>query len=309
MRAVFYGTPQFAVPSLEALHDIADIQAVICQPDKPKGRGLALTEPPVKVRAQELGLPVWQPTKLRNGELAAQLRELQLDVALVVAYGRILPADVLAAPRVGSLNVHASLLPRYRGAAPVTWAIVRGERETGVTLMQMDVGMDTGPMLHEERLVIGPNETQGELSIRLAELGRETVKAHLAKAVAGAYPPRAQDDAQATLAPMLEKTHGRIDWTQSAQTVHDLIRGMSPWPGGHTSLGGKTIRVHSSRIADPASTPSEPGQVFLADKQGVFVATAKGTLELLVIQLEGKRAMAAAEWVNGRGVKAGDRFQ
>lgn len=309
MRAVFYGTPEFAVPSLEALHGIAEIRAVICQPDKPRGRGLALTEPPVKRRAIELGLPVWQPTKLRDGVIAAQLRELQLDVALVVAYGRILPSDVLAAPRVGSLNVHASLLPKYRGAAPITWAIVRGEAETGVTLMQMDVGMDTGPMLHEERVTIGPDETQGELSTRLAQLGAAMVTAHLERAVRGDYPPRPQPEDGATLAPMLEKTHGRIDWAQPAQVVHDLIRGMNPWPGGHTTLAGKTIRVHSSRIADPAATGAAPGLVYLADKQGVFVGTGTGTLELLQVQPEGKRAMTAAEWVNGRGVKAGDSFQ
>lgn len=309
MRAVFYGTPQFAVPSLEALHGVAEVLAVICQPDKPRGRGLAMAEPPVKVRASQLGLPVWQPTKLRDGELAARLRALALDVALVVAYGRILPPDVLAAPRVGSLNVHASLLPKYRGAAPITWAIVRGESETGVTLMQMDAGMDTGPMLREERIAIGPNETQGELSERLAALGASMVTRHLAAAVAGAYPPQPQPEDGATMAPMLEKAHGRIDWTQPARVVHDLVRGMNPWPGGHTTLAGKTIRVHASRIADPGATPAAAGQVFLADKQGVFVATGAGTVELVTVQPEGKRAMSAAEWVNGRGVKAGDSFQ
>lgn len=309
MRAVFYGTPQFAVPSLEALHGVAEVLAVICQPDKPRGRGLALTEPPVKVRAKELGLPVWQPTKLRDGVIAAQLRELQLDVALVVAYGRILPTDVLAAPRVGSLNVHASLLPKYRGAAPITWAIVRGERESGVTLMQMDAGMDTGPMLHEERVAIGPNETQGELSLRLAELGASMVRTHLERAVRGEFPARAQPEEGVTLAPMLEKAHGKIDWAQPAQTLHDLVRGMNPWPGGHATLGGKSLRVHSTRIVEMATEPAPPGQVLIADKRGVFVATGDAPLELLSVQPEGKRAMSAAEWVNGRGVKLGDRLQ
>lgn len=310
MRAAFYGTPQFAVPALEALARIADVALVVCQPDKPHGRGLEVRQPPVKVRALELGLRVAQPTKLRNGELAAELRALELDVALVIAYGRILPADVLAAPRVGSLNLHASLLPRYRGAAPITWAIVRGETETGITLMQMDEGMDTGPMLLDERLPIGPDETQAELSARLSALGGEMVTRHLARAVAGDFPPRPQPNEAATTAPMLQKAHGRIDWTQPAQQVHDLVRGMNPWPGAHTTLHGKTVRVHATHIATGAPTASfPPGHVFLADKQGVFVATGEGAVQLVSIQLEGKRAVTASEWVNGRGVKVGDSFE
>ncbi len=308
MRAVFYGTPHFAVPSLEALARVADVALVICQPDKPHGRGLEMRQPPVKVRALELGLEVAQPTKLRNGELAEQLRALDLDVALVTAYGRILPADLLAAPRVGSLNVHASLLPKYRGAAPITWAIVRGERETGVTLMQMDEGMDTGPMLHEERLEIGPNETQAELSARLSELGGQMVERDLARAVRGEFTARAQPEQGVSTAPMLTKAHGWIDWTQPARAVHDLVRGMHPWPGGHTRLDGKVIRVHATLVAGDAAV-HPPGRVFLADKHGVFVATGDGAIELRTIQLEGKRAVAAAEWVNGRGVKVGDTFE
>ncbi len=310
MRAAFYGTPHFAVPALEALARIADVALVVCQPDKPHGRGLEVRHPPVKVRALELGLPVAQPTKLRNGELAAELRALQLDVALVIAYGRILPADVLGAPRIGSLNLHASLLPKYRGAAPITWAIVRGETETGITLMQMDEGTDTGPMLHEERLDIGPDETQAELSTRLSALAGQMVESHLARAVAGELVARAQPDQGITMAPLLQKWHGRIDWVQSAQTVHDLVRGMSPWPGGHTVLQGKTIRVHATRISTGRATAAyPPGHVFLADKQGVYVATGAGAIELVQVQLEGKRAVTAAEWVHGRGVKVGDSFE
>src|SRR5215472_1461300 len=193
MRALFFGTPDFAVPSLDALAAVADVAGVVCQPDKPRGRGLELTPPPVKARALELGLLVVQPTKLRTGEFAAWARKQGADVALVVAYGRILPPDVLAATRLGFVNVHASLLPKYRGAAPVAWAIVEGESETGITLMQLDEGMDTGPMLEAFATPIDENETAGELAHRLAALGAEAVRNGLPRFVAGGYTPVAQD--------------------------------------------------------------------------------------------------------------------
>jgi methionyl-tRNA formyltransferase len=306
-RAVFFGTPQFAVPCLDALRDVAEVAAVVCQPDKPQGRGLELTAPPVKRRALELGLPVVQPTKLRTGEFAAWLREQQADVALVVAYGRILPKDVLEAPRLGCVNVHASLLPKFRGAAPITWAVVRGEAETGVTLMQMDEGMDTGNMLELFRTDIGPDETAGELSERLATLGALAVRTGLPRYVAGGYVPITQDHALATVAPMLKKEDGRIDFSLPGRAVHDHVRGMRPWPGAFTSCRGKTLKVHATRPTElPAGATGAPGTVVLSDKSRVVVACGERAVELATIQLEGKKAITASEWVAGRGIVEGD---
>ena len=310
LRAVFFGTPAFAVPCFDALVEIAEVVAVVCQPDKPKGRGLTLTPPPVKVRAAELGIPVVQPTKLRTGEFAAWLRSQNADVALVVAYGRILPADVLAAPRLGCVNVHASLLPKYRGAAPITWAVVHGEKETGVTLMQMDVGMDTGAMLEQFTMPVGPSETAGEVSHRLSVVGARAVREGLPKYVAGRYTPEAQDESKATpLAPMLKKEDGRIVWEKTAQQVHDHVRGMSPWPGATTTIQNKLVKVQSTSISNFTRQGTLPGTVLLADKTRVIVATGQeGAVELLTVQLEGKKPMAAAQWHLGRGVNEGDRL-
>jgi methionyl-tRNA formyltransferase len=307
-RALFYGTPAFSVPCLDALHGVAEVVGVVCQPDKPVGRGLTLTPPPVKQRATELGLPVVQPTKLRTGEFGEWVRAQKVDVALVVAYGRILPQDVLDGPRLGCVNVHASLLPKYRGAAPITWAVVRGETETGVTLMQMDAGMDTGNMLEKYVLPIGPDETAGELSERLAQIGAKAVREGLPKYVAGGYVPEAQDHAAATLAPMLKKEDGAIDFAKSAQAVHDHVRGMSPWPGAHTTLAGKLVKVLATHKADATRAGAAPGEVILADKARVIVACGEGAVELVRIQLEGKKPVRGADWVLGRGVREGDRL-
>lgn len=311
------GTPEFAVPCLDALVEVCrsrsgDVVGVVCQPDRPAGRGMQLTPPPVKVRAQALGLEVIQPTKIRDGSLSAWIRERQADVALVVAYGRILPRDVLDAPKHGCLNVHASLLPKYRGAAPITWAIVRGERETGVGLMRMEEGLDTGGVYAEAKVAIDPDETAGELSARLSRLAADLVRASLVDTVEGRRPIRPQDDAQATLAPILKKDDGVVDWSKPARAVHDHVRGMSPWPGATTTLpGDKRLKVLRTRVADVTiATPVEraPGAIVLADKTGVFVACGEGgreTIELLEAQPEGKRAMAARELVPGRVLAAG----
>jgi methionyl-tRNA formyltransferase len=307
-RAVFFGTPQFAVPCLDALMEIADVIGVVCQPDKPQGRGLELMAPPVKQRAIELGLTVVQPTKLRTGEFAAWLREQQVDVALVVAYGRILPKDVLDAPRLGCVNVHASLLPKYRGAAPITWAVVRGEPETGITLMQMDEGMDTGAMLEQLTTTIGPDETAGELSERLSALGALAVRKGLPKYIAGGYTPTAQDHSKATVAPILKKEDGRVDFSRPARAVHDHVRGMSPWPGAFTTSRGKGLKVHTTRVTDLPSSAAHaaPGTVVLADKSRVIAACGERAIELCRVQLEGKKAISASDWFAGRGVAEGD---
>jgi methionyl-tRNA formyltransferase len=316
-RAVFMGTPQFAVPCLDALTEIAEVTAVVCQPDKPAGRGLELTPPPVKKRALELGLTVVQPTKLKTGEFAAWLRDQKADVALVVAYGRILPKDVLAAPRLGCVNVHASLLPKYRGAAPITWAVVHGEPESGVTLMTMDEGMDTGDVLELFPTPVGEDETAGELSERLSALGALAVRKGLPKYVAGGYAPVKQDHGKATAARMLEKSDGKIDFGKPARAVHDHVRGMTPWPGAFTTSRGKTLKVHATRVTDvPAgagggaggSDRVAPGTVVLADKHRVVVACGERGVELVRVQLEGKKPVSSGDWFLGRGVVEGDRL-
>ncbi len=308
LRAVFFGTPQFAVPCLDALIEIAEVTAVVCQPDKPKGRGLELMAPPVKERATVLGIPVIQPTKLRNGEFAAWLREQNADVALVVAYGRILPKDVLEAPRLGCVNVHASLLPRYRGAAPITWAVVNGEPESGITLMQMDEGMDTGAMLEQFATPIGEAETAGELSERLSALGALATRKGLPKYIAGGYTPIRQDPSKATIAPILKKEDGRLDFARPARKVHDHVRGMTPWPGAFTTSRGKLLKVHATTVSDIPQGNHAPGTVVLADKHRVVVACQERGVELLRVQLEGKKAMSSGDWFVGRGVAEGDRL-
>lgn len=305
-RAVFMGTPQFAVPCLDALVEIADVSAVVCQPDKPRGRGLELAPPPVKARALELGLDVHQPTKLKTGEFAQWLKDQNADVALVVAYGRILPKDVLAAPRLGCVNVHASLLPKYRGAAPITWAVVNGEPETGITLMQMDEGMDTGAMLEQFVTAIVPEETAGELAERLSAIGALAVRKGLPKYVAGGYTPIPQDHSKATHASMLDKEMGRVDFAKPARAVHDHVRGMTPWPGAFTTCRGKTLKVHATRVTDAPMGKAGPGTVVLADKSRVIVACGERAVELLRVQLEGKKAIASGDWFLGRGVAEGD---
>ncbi len=311
MRALFFGTPEFAVPSLGALRDVSEVVGVVCQPDRPAGRGLVLTPPPVKVRATELGLPVVQPTKLRTGDFARWVKAQQADLALVVAYGRILPGDVLASTRLGFVNVHASLLPKYRGAAPIAWAILNGETETGVSLMLLDEGMDTGDVLCMVKTPIGADETQGELAARLSALGAEVVRRELPRFVAGELTRTKQDAAGASVASMLEKSAGTVDWSAPARVIHDKIRGLYPWPGATTRVKGKLVKLHASRILHEGgdAPPSPPGTVVLADKTRAVVACgARGEerLELVRVQLEGKKPITAGEWVGGRGVAEGD---
>jgi methionyl-tRNA formyltransferase len=305
LRALFFGSPAFAVPSLDALNTVATICAVVCQPDKPRGRGLEVASPAVKVRALALGLPVVQPTKLRTGEFAEWARARRADVALVVAYGRILPSDVLSAPRLGCVNVHASLLPKYRGAAPVTWAIVQGEAESGVTLMKLDEGMDTGATFARIVTPIGSEETAGELGERLAKIGADAVLEWLPKYAAGSRTLLAQDESRATSAPILKKEDGRIAFAASARRVHDHVRGMNPWPGAFTTVSGRTVKVHATRRIEGDRPEAQPGTVLVADKSRVLVACADGAVELVRVQPEWRRVMTAAEWAGGRGVAEG----
>lgn len=305
MRAAFFGSPAFAVPCLDALCDVAEVACVYSQPDRPAGRGMKLTPPAVKVRALELGLPVEQPTKVRTAAFAESLRDLALDVAVVVAYGRILPRSVLEAPRLGCVNVHASVLPRWRGAAPIQWAIVAGDAVTGVTLMQMDEGMDTGPMLATMETPIAPDETAATLTERLSTLGATLLKRELPRYVAGALTPIGQDDALATKASLLTKEHGRMDFHKPAQAAHDHVRGMSPWPGAFTTHGDRRIKVHETHVVAPEGSLGRPGEILRADAGGIHVACGAGVIALDVIQEPGRKRLAAAQVVAGRSLPVG----
>jgi len=308
VRTIFFGSPEFAVPCLDALHEISEVTAVISQPDRPAGRGLAMRPPSVKQRALELGLDVWQPTKVRTAGFAKRLKSLESDVAVVVAYGRILPLAVLESPRAGCVNVHASLLPRWRGAAPIQWSIVHGDEETGVTLMQMDEGMDTGPILAAASTRIEVDDDAATLSERLSTMGAVLLREYLLPYVAGELTPRRQDDAAATMAPLLDKAHGRIQWNKSARAVHNQIRGMNPWPGAHTVLGGRRIKVHRSLATSLDPEGACPGQVIALDPEGILVACAEGTLEIQELQESGRKRVDARSFASGRGVAVGDCF-
>lgn len=304
MRALFFGTPDIAVPALEALHGIAEVALVVCQPDRPAGRGLAPKAPAVKVRALELGLPVAQPTKVRTPELAQELAALRADVALVIAYGRILPKAVLDAPRLGCVNLHASILPRYRGAAPITWAVVDGEPVTGVSLMQMDEGMDTGPVFAIREVPIGPDMTAGELSVQLGACAAGMVREVLPRVVAGELAATPQDEARATHARMLQKDDGAVDWSKPARRVHDHVRGMSPWPGAFTTVSGKLLKILETRRAG-GEAGAPPGTLVVAHRGRIEIACGEGRVELVRAQLEGKKALPAAELVGGRVLAQG----
>lgn len=316
-RALFFGTPEFAVPCLSAVAALCDVKLVITQPDRPAGRGMKLAPPPVKVRATELGIDVIQPTKVRTPEFAEQLREQHAELAVVVAYGRILPPAVLKAPRLGCVNVHASLLPKYRGAAPIQWSIVRGERETGVCLMQMDEGLDTGPVLARAALDIGANETAGELAERLSKLGAELVTRELPQFLAGALSPAPQPEG-ATHAPILKKEDGALDFAQDARAIHDRVRGLSPWPGAHAWLepaaGGarERVKIHRTRLlrADELATKSAAPGELLGPVAGdaVAVACVSSQLAICELQFDGGKRLPAATALAGRRLPPGSRF-
>ncbi len=311
MRALFFGSPAFAVPCLDALHEIAEVVAVFSQPDRPAGRGLALRAPAVKVRALELGLPVSQPTKVRTAAFAEELRAHEADIAVVVAYGRILPKAVLDAPRRGCVNVHASLLPRWRGAAPIQWALATGDQETGVTLMQMDEGMDTGPILATRRTPIAPDETTPELAERLSDLGAQLLREELPRWVAGALAPMPQPPDGVTMAPLLTKEDGRLPWSRSARAVHDRVRAMKPWPGAFTDVDGedRRIKVHATHVVHETGHHGDPGEVIGADERGVRVACGEGVIALDVLQDPSRRRLEAAAYLRGPGLSPGTRLR
>ena len=303
MRIAFLGTPAFAVPALDALAAAGhEVVVVVAQPDRPAGRGQELREPATKAWARERGVPVLQPTKVRDGVLAGQLAALSPDLLVVVAYGRILGEDLLRLAPQGAVNVHASLLPRYRGAAPIQWAVAEGERETGVTIMQMDAGLDTGDMLLQRSLAIGEDDA-ATLAPRLARLGGEALVETLRLLEAGAVVPVRQDPALATHAPILEREHGRLDFRLPAGRLVARVRGFHPWPGAFTTIHGKVLKVHDVRAV--AGGDLAPGAA-RGTPEGILVGCGEGTALLFAeVHLEGKRRVRAADFLKGQPLPAG----
>jgi methionyl-tRNA formyltransferase len=303
MRVVFMGTPAFAVPSLEALARVGhELLAVVAQPDRPAGRSQALREPATKAWARARGIPVLQPEKVRDGRLAAELAALRPDVVCVAAYGRILGQDLLGLAPHGAVNVHGSLLPKYRGAAPIQWAIASGEAETGVSIMQMDEGLDTGDVLLQRVLGIAPEDTAETLAPRLAALGGDALAEALAMLAAGTVVPVPQDGASATLAPILSREDGRIDWTRPARVVHDRLRGFAPWPGAWTTLEGRVLKVLEASVEEAGAVPGtwSPGTATAVPGRGLAVACAHPTVLLVRrVQAEGGAAQPALSFANG----------
>lgn len=297
MRAVFLGTPEFAVPSLRALASEHEVIAVFTQPDRPKGRGGQIAESPVKAAASALKIPFYQPERIRRPESIELIRSLDAEIMIVVGYGQIIPQSIIDLPRHGILNVHASLLPKYRGAAPIQWAVANGETETGVTIMQIDAGLDTGDMLLKAKTDIGADETAPELSARLAPLGAELLLDAIRLIAQGKAHRKKQNGAEATLAPILKKEDGLIDWSAAAQAIYNRLRGFTPWPGAYTSFRNGQMSILA---AQPRETPHVAPGVITAEKRRAFAGCGENTtLELLQVQLAGKKPMSAEAFLNG----------
>lgn len=308
MRIVFMGTPDFAVGSLQALCESGkhEILAVVTQPDRPKGRGNKLVQTPVKEYALEQGLTVYQPQKVKTPEFVELLHELQPELIVVAAFGQFLSKEILELPKYGCINVHASLLPKYRGAAPIQYAIIKGEKESGVTIMQMDIGMDTGAMLDKVVVPIAENTTMGELHDALREQGATLLLEVIDKIATGTAVAEPQDDAQATYATLLDRSMEHIDWSKTAQEVHNLIRGFNPAPSTFTKLpNGKSLKIWGSKMTDKSSAAAA-GTVIETGKHSFFVACGEGVLEITEVQPESKKRMPAQVFLNGRGVQEGD---
>lgn len=303
LRILFMGTPEFACPTLQKLIDRGEnVIAVVTQPDRPKGRGQQLQQPPVKLLAEQHGIPVLQPIKVRLPEVVESIRALRPDLIVVVAFGQILPKSLLDIPPQGCINVHASLLPRYRGAAPLNWCIVNGETETGVTTMLMDVGLDTGDMLVKKSTPIDPEEDTQSLHDRLAVIGADTLAETLDLLRTGRLVREKQDDSLTCYAPILKKEYGLIDWQKEPLAIKNHVRGMSPWPGAYTVLDDKVLKVFRVRTAAGSGLP---GTVLKSDRCGLEVACGSGSLLIEELQLEGKKRMSAGDFLSGYRVEPG----
>ena len=320
MRIVFMGTPDFSVPALKALVEAGhQVIAVVTQPDKPKGRGKEVQMTPVKIQAMEYGIPVYQPAKVREASFVEVLKGLEADVYVVIAFGQILPKAVLELPKYDCINIHASLLPKYRGAAPIQWCVIDGERETGITTMMMDVGLDTGDMLEKAVIPIEEKETGGSLHDKLSMAGGDLILSTLKKLEEGTLVRTPQTDEGTCYAKMLTKSLGDIDWNQGAVSIERLIRGLNPWPSAYTMWNGKTIKIWAADViagreaADflsesgvPAETGTAPGTVVCSDKRGLVVCTGGGLLSIRELQMEGKKRMDTPAFLRGYPIPAGD---
>jgi methionyl-tRNA formyltransferase len=317
MRIVFCGTPPFAVPTLKHLLAQGDfnIVAVISQPDRPRGRGQIVSPSPVKAVALAAGLPVHQPEKIGSPQAQEHLQKLAPDCIVIIAYGQIIPARLLHIPKYGWINLHASLLPKYRGAAPIHWAVANGETKTGVTTMRIDAGMDTGEILLQRQIPIGPGETAPELGMRMAEAGAPLMAETLRGLAAGSLKGRVQDHGEATYAPLLKKEDGRIDWKRSAKEIFDRMRGFAPWPGAYTSFRGQTCHLWGESAPDQIGKDlihvrreAAPGTLFLEGSE-LYVACGGATiLRVLTVKVEGRKQVSATEFANGARLMAGERF-
>ncbi len=314
MRVVFMGTPDFAVPTLQHLIDSeCSVVGVVCQPDRPSGRGKKIQCGPVKALALAQNIPVFQPEKMKAPEFLETLQSWNPDVIVVAAFGRILPQVILDLPPKGCVNVHGSLLPKYRGAAPIQWAVINGEAETGVTIMMMDAGLDTGAILEQAVMPISAEDTAGDVASRMAEIGGRLLVPTLQQWVAGSITPQVQNESQATLAPILKKEDGLLDWSQPASTLANRVRGLSPWPGGYTFVKGERWgiwKVQAEEQEDSSSASSnhahhEPGTIVGVNKQAIEVQTGNGVLRLVEIQPANKKRMAVAQYVAGHDITVG----
>ena len=306
MKIVFMGTPDFAVPSLEALlADGQEVSLVVTQPDRRKGRGKEMQMPPVKRCALAHGLPVYQPDKIKTPEAVGRLRAERPDAIVVAAFGQLLSPEILALPRYGCINVHASLLPKYRGAAPIQWAVIGGEKESGVTIMQMDAGLDTGDILLQEKMALEPKETGESLYGKLSAMGGPLLVRALHEIEAGTLTPRRQADGESSYARMLRREMGQIRWNSGAAAIERLIRGMNSWPSAFTHLHGKLLKIWDADVTDKKSAGA-PGSVVAADRDAVYVNTGDFQLALKEVQAEGKRRMSAHDFLLGCAVAVGD---
>jgi methionyl-tRNA formyltransferase len=300
------GTPQFAVPPLQALAEAGhDIAGVVTRIDKPAGRGRSMAAPPVKLAAQERGITVFQPKRVRDPEFVKTLQNISAAVIVVAAYGQILPKEILAMPKYGCINIHASLLPAYRGAAPINWAIIRGDKETGVTIMQMDEGMDTGSILMQESIPIEPKDTAGTLTEKLSVLGAKLITRALPLIEARTLKPVSQNGSKATTAPLLKKEDGLIDWKLPAVDIHSRVRGFSPWPGAYTLLDGSMIKILETEVQ---LGEGECAAIYQGAQNTLEVGTGKGLLRILKIQPAGKKPMSAADFLRGHREIKGGKF-
>ena len=305
MKIVFMGTPEFAVPCLQKIIDEGhEVLAVVTQPDKPKGRGKKLAMPPVKELALKYNIDVYQPVKAREDSFVEKLKEINPELIVVVAFGQILPKSILDIPKFGCVNVHASLLPKYRGAAPLNWVIINGEEKTGVTTMYMDVGLDTGDMILKSEIPLDDEITAGELRDKMMVQGAEVLKDTIDLISKGEAPREKQNDEETCYSPIMDKSLGNIDWSKSATDIHNLIRGVNPWPSAYTTYDKQTMKIWKTKVLDKLSEKT-PGTILSVDKNGIEVSTGDKVLQISEIQMSGKKRMIVSEYIKGNDISTG----